>query len=43
VAGIFDSYQDALTTGYQRFTLASSLVKQIVAVEHIDARLRMLR
>lgn len=36
VAGIFDSYQDALTAGYQRFNLARFLVKQIVAVERID-------
>lgn len=43
VAGTFDSYQDALTAGYQRFKLASFLVKQIVAVERIDILPRMLR
>jgi hypothetical protein len=43
VAGTFDSYQDALTAGYQRFKLASFLVKQIVAVERIGILPRMLR
>ena len=33
VAGTFDSYQDALTAGYQRFKLNSFLVKQITPVE----------
>lgn len=35
IAGIFDSYQDALTAGYQRFKLDSFLVKQITAVERM--------
>lgn len=35
VAGTFDSYQDALTAGYQRFKLDSFLVKQITAVERV--------
>lgn len=43
VAGTFDSYQDALTAGYERFKLASFLVKQIVAVERVDILPRMLR
>lgn len=33
IAGTFDSYQDALTAGYQRFKLDSFLVKQITPVE----------
>jgi hypothetical protein len=33
IAGTFDSYQDALTAGYQRFQLNSFLVKQIAPVE----------
>jgi hypothetical protein len=43
IAGTFDSYQDALTAGYQRFKLARFLVKQIVAVERVDRLPRMLR
>lgn len=43
IAGIFDSYQDALTAGYQRFKRARFLVKQIVAVERVDRLPRMLR
>lgn len=43
VAGIFDSYRDALTAGYERFKLASFLVKQIAAVERMDILPRMLR
>jgi hypothetical protein len=35
IAGTFDSYQDALTAGYQRFKLDSFLVKQITPVERI--------
>ena len=35
VSGTFDSYQDALTAGYQRFKLDSFLVKQITAVERV--------
>jgi hypothetical protein len=35
IAGTFDSYQDALTAGYQRFKLDSFLVKQITAAEHV--------
>ena len=33
VAGTFDSYQDALTAGYQRFELSSFLVKQITPID----------
>jgi len=33
IAGTFDSYQDALTAGYQRFKLALFLVKQITPSE----------
>lgn len=36
VAGIFDSYRDAVTAGYQRFKLVSFLVKRIAAIERID-------
>lgn len=32
VAGIFDSYRDALTAGYERFQLSSFLVKQITVL-----------
>lgn len=35
IAGTFDSYQDALTAGYQRFKLDSFLVKQITAAERV--------
>lgn len=35
VAGTFDSYQDALTAGYQRFKLDPFLVKQITPAERI--------
>lgn len=35
IAGIFDSYQDALTAGYQRFKLNVFLVKQIIAAERL--------
>lgn len=35
IAGTFDSYQDALTAGYQRFKLAPFLVKQITPVERV--------
>lgn len=35
VAGTFDSYEDALTAGYQRFKLTPFLVKQIVAAERV--------
>lgn len=35
VAGTFDSYQDALTAGYQRFKLDGFLVKQIIAAERV--------
>jgi hypothetical protein len=33
VAGIFDSYRDALKAGYERFRLEPFLVKQIAVVE----------
>lgn len=35
VAGTFDSYQDALTAGYQRFKLDFFLVKQIAPAERV--------
>ena len=35
IAGTYDSYQDALTAGYQRFKLKSFLVKQITAAERV--------
>lgn len=33
VAGIFDTYADALSAGYERFKLAPFLVKQISSTE----------
>jgi hypothetical protein len=36
IAGTFDSYQDALTAGYQRFKLDSFLVKQITPAERTN-------
>jgi hypothetical protein len=40
IAGIFDTYADALKEGYQQFRLEPFLVKQIQAVEqaHYIAR-----
>ncbi|MBM0105861.1 hypothetical protein JM946_14065 [Steroidobacter sp. S1-65] len=35
LGGTFDSYQDALTAGYQRYKLNSFLVKRITAVERV--------
>nr|WP_298724398.1 hypothetical protein [uncultured Steroidobacter sp.] len=35
LAGIFDSYRDALAAGYQRFKLDSFLVKQVTSAEHV--------
>jgi hypothetical protein len=35
VAGTFDSYQDALTAGYQRFKLNLFLVKRIAPAERL--------
>jgi len=43
VAGTFDSYEDALTAGYQRFKLTPFLVKQITAVERVDILPRVSR
>ncbi|MBL8268542.1 hypothetical protein [Steroidobacter sp.] len=43
VAGIFDSYRDALTAGYQRFKLTPFLVKQIAAVERVGILPRIPR
>jgi hypothetical protein len=43
VAGIFDSYRDAVTAGYQRFKRSPFLVKRIVAVERVGILPRMLR
>ena len=36
VAGVFDSYQDAVTAGYERFKLQRFLVKQITPVQRIS-------
>ena len=36
VAGVFDSYQDAVTAGYERFKLQQFLVKQITPVQRIS-------
>ncbi len=36
VAGFWDTYEDALQVGYQRFQLAPFLVKRIQAVEQIQ-------
>jgi hypothetical protein len=36
VAGIFDSYTDALKIGYEKFGLEPFLVKQIQAVERVQ-------
>lgn len=35
VVGLFDTYQDAVTSGYQRFNLDEFFVKQIAATEQI--------
>jgi hypothetical protein len=35
MAGVFDSYEDALTAGYQCFKLHSFLVKQITPPERV--------
>ena len=35
VVGTFDSYEDALNSGYERFALAPFLVKQIAPAERI--------
>ena len=35
VAGVFDSYADALQAGYEKFGLQPFLVKQIEAVERV--------
>jgi hypothetical protein len=37
VAGIFDSYRDAVTAGDQRFKPVSFLVKRISVMESVDA------
>jgi hypothetical protein len=33
LVGLFDSYQDALTAGYEKFGVQPFLVKQIKAIE----------
>lgn len=35
IVGLFDSYQDAVTSGYQRFDLDEFFVKQIAPTEQI--------
>jgi hypothetical protein len=42
VSGIFDSYQDALTAGYERFGINPFLVKQISTVEVLGSFTRDL-
>jgi hypothetical protein len=42
VAGTFDSYQDALTAGYQRFKLDCFMVKQIIPAERVAYSSRQL-
>jgi len=36
VAGVYDTYLDALKVGYERYGLAPFLVKQIAAVERTN-------
>ncbi|HZL35222.1 MAG TPA: hypothetical protein VFC78_07925 [Tepidisphaeraceae bacterium] len=36
IAGTYDTYQDALKVGYDRFGLTSFMVKQIAAVERVS-------
>lgn len=36
VVGIYDSYEDALKFGYQRFQLSPFLVKQIAPAERVS-------
>lgn len=36
IVGIFDTYQDALKSGYQRFGVSPFLVKKIQAVEQVQ-------
>jgi hypothetical protein len=35
LVGVFDSYQDALTAGYEKFSVQPFLVKQIKAIEQV--------
>lgn len=35
VAGVWDTYEDALRAGYERFKLAPFLVKQITPIEPV--------
>lgn len=37
VVGLYDTYADALTVGYEKFRLKPFLVKQIAAVEKANA------
>jgi hypothetical protein len=36
VAGVYDTYQDALKVGYEKFGLKSFLVRQIAVVERAN-------
>jgi hypothetical protein len=42
VAGIWNTYGDALTAGYERFGLEPFLVKQIQAVERVEIITRLV-
>jgi hypothetical protein len=35
LVGLFDSYQDALTAGYEKFGVQPFLVKQIKAIDQV--------
>ena len=37
VAGIWDTYKDALTAGYKQFGLRPFLVKQILGIERVQS------
>ena len=43
VAGIFDTYADALKIGYEKFQLTPFLVKRIQAVEQVHSFTRDLK
>jgi hypothetical protein len=36
IAGFFDTYEDAVQSGYQKFSLTPFLVKKIQAVEQVQ-------
>ena len=42
IAGVYDTYQDALKAGYEKFQLSPFFVKQIWAVEPIQYMMRPL-